>query len=84
MPIVTRFSAHVCGVSSLIITAVFWISMRYAQPLSNVYVVFVGVPFIVAASLILAVIAFVRASRWWALALVVPLMTLIGLLAVKG
>jgi hypothetical protein len=72
------------GIASVGIMCVFWLCMRYAPPLSNVYLRYVGVPAAILLALVLAAIAVARASKWWALALILPAMAILGLLSLFG
>jgi hypothetical protein len=69
------------GLASLAMMSFFWFCMRWAPPVSNVYLRYVALPLAMIVALLLAIIAVIKASKWWALALVLPSLAVLGLLS---
>ncbi len=58
-----------------------WLWIRDHAPVTNVYVLFVGNPAFSVFSLIAAIIAIVKGSKWWWIAVFPPIITALNLLA---
>ena len=83
-PMMSKSIPNLCGAISVLIVTAFWLCMGHAPPLSNVYFRLIGLPVLIGLALLLAIFASVRGSRWWMLAIVLPTLTLLGLLSVAG
>ena len=69
------------GIVSLAMMGLFWLCMWLAPPLSNVYLRYVALPLAMVVALLLAMVAVIKASKWWALALILPSIGILGVLS---
>ena len=67
------------GVLSLAMMGFFWLCMWVAPPLSDIYLKYVALPLAMVVALLLAIVA--KASKWWALALILPSIGIFGVLS---
>jgi hypothetical protein len=80
----TKSTANLYGVASVLIMCAFWICMRYVPAPTNVYVIFIGPPMVIILALALIVVAAVRGSKWWWLATLLPLSGVAAVLSAAG
>jgi drug/metabolite transporter (DMT)-like permease len=76
--------ANTCGVLGIVMMCGFWLAMRFVPPPKSVYVVFLVPALVIVAASALTVFAALRASRWWWLAMILPLSGVAAVLSASG
>jgi hypothetical protein len=72
--------ANGSGILSVASILFLWVWIWGNAPVTNVYVIFVVIPIVAAVSLIAAIVAALKSSRWWLLALFLPIITALDVL----